>query len=216
MPPDSASEAAQRSVVIPVKTFARAKTRLEAPPSVRADLARALLLDVLAACRESCLIGEVVVVSAETTLSDLLDNKIKLILQDDDRGVNQAITSAIKQARLCGPVAVMVADIPCATGEQLDAILDRTGDQERWFVPDADSIGTVMLGSRNPAGLRPSMGRRSRANHLDTGAIELVDDRWQRLRRDVDTLAHLRAAVVNGAGTQTSAVARALGLVDPS
>jgi 2-phospho-L-lactate guanylyltransferase (CobY/MobA/RfbA family) len=60
------------AVVLPVKPWATAKSRLTSDPAIRADLARAFTLDVIAATRSTPGVAGIVVVTSEPTLSVLL------------------------------------------------------------------------------------------------------------------------------------------------
>jgi 2-phospho-L-lactate/phosphoenolpyruvate guanylyltransferase len=172
-------------VLIPIKAT-EAKTRLGRAD--RAELASAFLTDVLAACSDSTAVSRVHVV------------------RDEGHGLNADLVAA-HEALGRPRIAVILGDLPCLTGEAIDALMAVAGDHERWFVGDAHGIGTTILGVAPGLPLNPQFGARSRAAHRLSGAVELqvTDARSSaRLRRDVDTEVDLWDAHRLGLGAATS------------
>jgi 2-phospho-L-lactate/phosphoenolpyruvate guanylyltransferase len=93
--------------------------------------------------------------------------------------------------------------------DQLDAAL--AGAARRSFVADAAGTGTVLLTAPPGKPLDPRFGIGSAAAHAASGARNLSGD-WPGLRQDVDTPADLAAVLALGAGAQTCALLRDLGL----
>ena len=75
-------------------------------------------------------------------------------------------------------------------------------------MPDADGTGTVLLAAASPGALRPRFGPGSAAAHAREAVV--LADAPVRLRRDVDTAAHLDEAVAHGVGPRTAAVLAAV------
>jgi 2-phospho-L-lactate guanylyltransferase (CobY/MobA/RfbA family) len=145
------------TVVVPYRG-ASAKSRLGRP-----DVARAMLEDVLAAARP---LGEVVVANG-------------------DGGQGVAVAAAL--ADVDGPALVVNADVPCATTEDLRALLDATPDGGSAIVAAAD--GTTNAVSLADARLfAPLYGPGSAARFLAGGAVA-VD--LPNLADDVDEAADL-------------------------
>lgn len=89
------------TVVIPF-AGAEGKTRLDAPPEIRAALASAMLADVLAAARA---VGPVRVA-------------------DQSGGQGTAVAAAL--AGVGGPVAIVNADLPCVSAGDVQQLVDAT------------------------------------------------------------------------------------------
>lgn len=185
------------TLLVPVKEGAAAKTRLRADVD-RRELMTAFARDAIAAARQSAL-AEVVVVG-DPSLGDLG----LTVLPDSGGGLNAALRAAARIAA-GGPVAAMLADLPCLRTEELDAALGSALESgERCFVADAAGTGTTLLVA--PAGdLDPRFGVDSARRHFESGARALSDP-LPTLRQDVDTAEDLARAVRLGVGLGTAAL----------
>jgi 2-phospho-L-lactate guanylyltransferase len=191
------------TVVLPVKGLGEAKSRLAVDGS---GVARAFLVDVLAAAAGCSQVAEVVVATHDPAVGALARNAGARVFDDSGHpGINAAAAQAASRAR--GPVAVVVSDLPCLTSDDLSAVLVAAADHERAFVRDADGTGTTMLLAVDPNRLRPAFGPGSAAAHEATGAVDLAATHaWPRARRDVDTAEALADAVALGVGPATRSV----------
>lgn len=204
-------------VVLPVKGGPGAKSRLAAPSARRSLLARAFALDCLSSAVQcSGLVDRVLVVSGDpAVLADAADLGAQGVREGPScSGLDDAVTEGVAAARL-GPVAVLLADLPCLRPDDLRtglaACSQALDDGARSVVvPDASGAGSVLLAALEPAALRPAFGPGSAAAHVRAGAVRLDLD-LPRLRRDVDTAEDLAAAVRLGVGAHTVA---ALDLAD--
>ena len=79
------------------------------------------------------------------------------------------------------------------------------------FVSDAEGTGTTLYTASYDR-FEPRFGARSRQAHLDTGATEIVGE-LPTLRRDVDDLDDLRAAIALGVGSETRRLAHLVAVV---
>jgi 2-phospho-L-lactate guanylyltransferase len=117
--------------------------------------------------------------------------------------------------RAGGPTAVLLGDLPALRpGDLQDALAAAwrvlTGPSRRCpprmaFVPDTDGSGTVLLAATAADAMDPAFGTGSAAEHARRGATRL-ELPLPRLRRDVDDLADLEAALALGCGPQTTAL----------
>jgi 2-phospho-L-lactate guanylyltransferase len=105
-------------------------------------------------------------------------------------------------------MAVLTGDLPALRPAELGDALGRVA--ARSFVPDAPGTGTVLLAAVAGVALDPHFGVGSAAAHAASGAERIAGD-WPSLRRDVDTVADLRAVLTLGVGPHTRAVLRAAG-----
>ena len=80
------------SIVVPVKRFAVAKTRLDVDPAVRGELALALAADTVAAVLAAELVERVVVVTDEPTAAAAARRLGATVVADEpDAGLNPAL-----------------------------------------------------------------------------------------------------------------------------
>ena len=98
------------SVIIPVKTYSRAKTRLDVPPRVREEICHVMLREVLRTLAESPLVYETVLVTREDRARSLGEEMGATMLRDVEAGVNEAV--ALADAYLAGKGAAMSLVIP--------------------------------------------------------------------------------------------------------
>jgi 2-phospho-L-lactate guanylyltransferase len=183
-------------LLVPVKTLARAKTRLSPRPD-RDLLMRAFALDALAAVRASAAVAHTYVVSDEDGFGETIGD-------EGDGDLNLALRVAEREVRLRHPglaVAALLADLPALRTSDLDAALG-AGLHARWYVADADGTGTTLLAAGPGTDLDPRFGAGSAARHEVSGAVP-VRAEVPTLRRDVDTDTDLRAAVALGVGRHT-------------
>lgn len=125
---------------------------------------------------------------------------------DAGEGLNAAILAGAAGAS--GPVAALLADVPCVTPEALTFALMATTDRPA-IVCDAEGIGTTLLSAPRAADLQPRFGPRSRAAHIAEGAVDIADPApgsLASLRRDVDSEVDLWDAQRIGLGAFTRAV----------
>lgn len=191
-------------VLVPVKSPAVGKSRLQVPDHLRPGLAAAFARDTVAAARRTPGVVEVVVVTAdpEVTAHATLHG---LATEPDSEGLNGSLVAAARSVRDRHPDAVPVAlcaDLPCLRAEDLAAALGRVDVHGSWFVTDADGHGTTTYGAPYD-GFDPRFGVASRAAHLAAGALEVAGD-LATLRRDVDDEQALAAALRIGVGAFTA------------
>ncbi|MCM3657439.1 2-phospho-L-lactate guanylyltransferase [Agromyces mediolanus] len=204
-------------VVIPVKTFAAAKSRLrpQLDDEQRAALARAFALDTVDAVRTAERVAEVVVVTAEPELGGELAAlpDVELVPESGEAGLTAAIELGIAQVRHGGGrhLAVLLGDLPALRSAALDAALEAACGHRLAFVADLEGTGTTLVTALAGTGLRPGFGPDSAAAHRAAGFADLavlgtID---LGLRRDVDTVEALEAALGLGVGPRTAEVVAA-------
>lgn len=188
------------ALLVPVKTLALAKSRLERP-ATRGALMRAFALDAIAAAVASPAVAQVYVVTDEPGFEAEATR-----LPDGGGGdLNEALRHAERQVRLLHPhvgVAAMCADLPALATDDLTVAL-RAGTSRRWFVADAPATGTTLLVAEPGADLDPHFGVASSRRHAESGAVPVLAD-VATLRADVDTDADLEQARHLGLGACTT------------
>jgi 2-phospho-L-lactate guanylyltransferase len=188
---------------VPVNSPLEAKRRLERVLSrdERRELVATMLADVLAACRESRAIRDILVVTPETALAPADVD----VLPDPGQGHAAAIALGLAEAPESGALVVM-ADCPLVTA----AGLDRLALAARPIaVAPAQDGGTNALALRPADAIEPAFGlangarivlERARAAGL---AAEILAD--ERIALDVDTAEDVRRVLELGDGTMTKA-----------
>lgn len=195
-------------IVVPLR-LSDAKSRLSAQPAPRRrDLVVAMALDVLAAAQDCSAVADIVLVADRPGIDAVEASVIPRVrtLTDPGAGLNAAIAAGAADAN--GPIAALLADVPCATPEALARALAAC-TSGAVIVSDAEGIGTTLLAARDRHEFHPRFGARSRAAHVAAGATEVTDPRpgaLAGLRRDVDSEVDLWDARRLGLGTFTRAV----------
>lgn len=205
-------------VLLPVKPPARGKSRLSvysglADP-VRRRLAEAFALDTAEACLSASCVGAVLAVTDDahfsTELTSLGCVAIPDGVSDDLNGtLVQAAAEAARRWPDLVPVA-LAADLPALRPADLDAALTSVPAGRPAYVADAEGVGTTLY-TAAVTDFAPRFGEGSRAAHDDAGAVAVPGD-LATLRRDVDAVADLRAAIPLGLGRRTAAVVADLDL----
>jgi 2-phospho-L-lactate/phosphoenolpyruvate guanylyltransferase len=188
--------------ILPVKGFARGKTRLGLSPAQRSDLTMAMLADCITASLATGY-GPVLVVSPDPQVRRFAELRGASALHNPG-GLNDAVSAA------CGPGrnAALLPDVPAVRADELAMALDSC---ESGFVPDAAGTGTTLLFGEH---LAPAFGPGSAHRHEQAGCRRL-DIPLCGLRVDVDTWDDLLIARSFGLGTATAELATRLG-ADPA
>jgi 2-phospho-L-lactate guanylyltransferase len=202
----------QWSLVVPVKVLAKAKTRMSGTAGPhREALALAVAADTVAALLACPRVRHVTVVTDDPVPAAELSALGAVIVPDEpDAGLNPALAHGASRSRRIAPddgVGAISADLPALRPGELAVALDAAARAPEAFVPDAAGVGTTLYTARPGVPFSPAFGRGSRAAHRAQGARELLLDGIDSIRRDVDTVDDLRAALALGTGPRTAAVA---------
>lgn len=202
-------------LIIPVKRLDAAKSRLGGlEPAYRQRLALSFAIDAVEAARSASLVARVLIVTADPqAAAELSLRGAVLVGETRGPGLNPAIEAGIAAATDPDPLrrlAVMTADLPAVSAEEIDAALASAQAHRLAVLPDAEAIGTVLLTANpftapeapSPVRLRPLFGEGSFALHAAAGHVPLTGDH-PGLRRDVDTREDLENARLLGVGRMT-------------
>jgi 2-phospho-L-lactate guanylyltransferase len=200
------------AIVVPIKRLAVAKTRLANRPEVRADLALAMAVDTVAAAREATLVDTVLVVTDEPSAAEAVTRLGALVVADTpDAGLNPALlhgAQVVTSGREGLGVAALSSDLPALRSGDLDGVLVAASRHRRCVVTDAAGTGTTLLTALGLDEFDPRFGAGSYQAHVAGGAHDVTASAAASLRRDVDTIDDLRAAVGLGVGPATAAALR--------
>lgn len=196
-------------VVVPVKSSARGKSRLEVPGVDRGDLARAIALDTLAAATACEAVLQVVVVTDDPALAReaAMIPALRFVPEGESRGLDAAVAAGVAavdpQGRM--PRAALLGDLPSLRPEDLAAALRAAASVDRAVVADAEGTGSTLVTAGPGVEWASSFGEGSFARHVASGCTALEIPDASTLRRDVDTAAQLETAVSLGVGPRTAA-----------
>jgi 2-phospho-L-lactate guanylyltransferase len=157
------------AVVIPVRTFEGAKSRLGdvLDAEERRDLVERLLLRTVAAALKTPGVTEVLVVSPDPEVLAVASAAGARPLLQASRGLNPALQEA-RAAIRADRILVVPADLPAMTASDLAAVLaagDAAGTPSVVLAPDRHGRGTNALLLTPPDVIDPAFGGDSRAAH---------------------------------------------------
>lgn len=210
------------TAILPVKRFAAAKQRL-APgmgSTHRAELAAAMLEDVLEAIDAARSIERTIVITSEPRAIELAVAGDAEVLPDPDEGGHSgAALAGVSRARELGAscVVLLPIDCPLLAPRELERLL--TGMPERYvaIVPDRHGTGTNALALAPPDAIEPSFGEGSCARHVAAArqvGVPFGVEELPSLALDLDTPADVVALTrkLAARGGRASRTAKALGI----
>jgi 2-phospho-L-lactate guanylyltransferase len=191
---DGAGQMNEIWALIPVKSLARAKTRLAKvlqPPEC-ALLSQAMLLDVLTAMEQARGIDRIAVLTSDPLVAELAAKLGHRVIADVDEGeLSDGLNAAVRQIAAAGArsVLVMPGDMPTVTAADIEQLLERHKGGLS-ICPAIRDGGTNALMCSPPDAIPFQFGTDSASKHL--AAAEQRDIQNDRLRmhaffRDIDT-----------------------------
>jgi 2-phospho-L-lactate guanylyltransferase len=136
------------SVIIPVKTFQKSKTRLQLSEEKTKELCRLMLEEVIKTVSESGLVDEIIVVTNEEQVSDIIKKyNCKKIQDEDEKSVNSAIELAetyLIENDFTHSI-VLPLDVPFFYSEDLEKLLNFASERSAVIVPSRHFDGTNAL-----------------------------------------------------------------------
>jgi len=191
------------AAVLPVKSFARAKQRLGASvqDTLRLQLARAMVTDVMLALSRTREIELTIVVTAEPLAASAGRDLGAIVVGDpDERGQSDAAQLGVARALAEGLERVLCVpgDCPALDSAELSALLagDARAEREVVILPDRHGTGTNGLLLAPPRAIAPSFGPGSCERHVALARAAGATWRIERLPSlllDIDTGADLAA-----------------------
>lgn len=193
-----------RAALIPMKDFAGAKMRLAdvLDRDARMELARAMLVDVIEACRESACFDMIAVVSGDSEVFwQARESGAKPVAEPATLGgLNDSVTFGARYlGRRAGAseIVILPADLPLIRAQDVRDVVDALGgDAPRAVVVRARDNGTNALALCPPEAIAFRYGIDSADAHIaaarDAG-LDVVVIESERLAFDVDAPADLDA-----------------------
>lgn len=151
--------------LVPARDPGRAKSRLAAalPDGLRAELAAAMLADVVAALRAGGVERVVVLAGGPAAARVATDAGAEVLLDDTDAGLDAVLASAARQLGAT-PSLVVPADVPTLLGDEVAALLAHTGDVVVAPTHDGGTGGLLRRVAWTPG---TAYGPDSATRHLD-------------------------------------------------
>lgn len=206
---------------VPVKDLMSAKQRLipALQPAERHDLAAVMLEDVLDALAATDALDVHLVTRDPEILTLAWRRGVPCLTESANRGHTEAVAFAQAEAARRGAEAFLTipGDVPCATPDELLALLATAAAPGVTFVPSRSGFGTnaALL---SPVDLMPlKFGEPSFANHLDSARARGLAPRVLTLAGiglDVDGPEDLRLLLAHGASTRAGRLCRTFGLAE--
>ena len=136
------------SVIIPVKSFHKSKTRLQLSEEKTIKLCKLLLREVIRTVSESGLIDKVIVVTNEVQISDIIEEYgCKKIPDVNEKSVNDAVGLAepyLIENEFTHSI-VLPLDVPFFYPEDIKRLLDFSGEKSVVIIPSRHFDGTNAL-----------------------------------------------------------------------
>ena len=136
------------SVIIPVKSFQRSKTRLQLSEKKTKELCRLLLEEVVKTVSESGLIDKIIIVTNEEQVSDIIKKyNCKKIQDVNEKSVNDAVGLAeeyLLENKFTHSI-VLPLDVPFFYSEDLEELLNFSAEISVVIVPSRHFDGTNAL-----------------------------------------------------------------------
>lgn len=208
-------------IVIPVKGFAAAKRRLSpllSPPE-RADLARAMLADVLAALASCRGIADVTIVTSDGEAAEQARRAGAVVLREPQAaGINRAVDVAAREFNDGSAMLVVPADLPEIAAGSVDAVAAAlTGSPAVAIVAASADRGTNLLALRPADAIPPCFGLDSAGRHVAAAraaSIEPLRLAFPDIARDVDTPEDLVAFFRRGSATHSRRLLERIGFAE--
>jgi 2-phospho-L-lactate guanylyltransferase len=191
------------AAILPVKRFARAKQRLGASVAdpLRAELAEAMVADVLLALAQTQSIEQTILVTGERSVAVAAREHGAIVIEDEhERGQPQAAQLGVQRALAAGfeRVLCVPGDCPTLDPAELNALLETDTDGRLQahvvVVPDRHGTGTNGLLLAPPHAISPSFGPGSCERHralAHAAGVACHVERVPSLLLDIDTGADL-------------------------
>jgi|TARA_B100001540_G_scaffold25328_1_gene20796 2-phospho-L-lactate guanylyltransferase len=189
------------SVIIPVKSFEKSKTRLELSEKKTIELCRLLLREVIKTVSESGLIDEIIVISNEDQISDIIDEyNCKKILDVNEKSVNDAVglaESYLIENEFTHSI-VLPLDVPFFYSEDIEKLLEFSEEKSVIIVPSRHFDGTNALLRTPIDSMKPRYDEGSYSFQLDSAKnsdVKICVGLIYRLMLDIDSTEDLEFVI---------------------
>jgi len=190
------------SIFLPMKHFALGKSRLlELSETHRISLIKCMANDVIQQLLQVPEVHTITVVGSDhRDLIKLPDHRVNSSIPYPSQSINIDVSSVLGEER---KVAILLPDLPGLTHHEISIALNFANTRSTSFIRDYKGVGSTFYMCTQREKFNPKFGADSAKLHLETGAIEIVDSRFDGLRRDCDSLSDLAEFEVASLGRST-------------
>lgn len=194
------------AVIVPVKSYSRAKTRLAVPPDARARLCRIMLDEVLGTICAAPAASDVYVVSSDGEALEAAGRFGAVPVRDEsESGVNAAVSAAddaIGRAGRHDATVVLPQDVPFVRGDDIDYMLRLCARPScALVVPSRRFDGTNALLRMPPRIMGTHYDEDSYMLHIEEARRSAAHPRLVyagRIAMDIDDMADLEYCLASG------------------
>ena len=189
------------SVIIPVKSFQKSKTRLQLSEEKTIELCRLLLREVIKTVSESGLIDKTIVVSNEEKISDIIEEyDCKRIPDVNEKSVNDAVglaESYLLENKFTHSI-VLPLDVPFFYSEDIVKLLNFSEEKSVVIVPSRHFDGTNALLRTPIDSMKPRYDEGSYSFQIESAKnfdVKICVGLIYRLMLDIDSVEDLEFVI---------------------
>ena len=189
------------SVIIPVKSFQKSKTRLQLSEEKTIELCRLLLREVIKTVSESGLIDKTIVVSNEDKISDIIEEyDCKRIPDVNEESVNDAVglaESYLLENKFTHSI-VLPLDVPFFYSEDIEKLLNFSEAKSVVIVPSRHFDGTNALLRTPIDSMKPRYDEGSYSFQIESAKnfdVKICVGLIYRLMLDIDSVEDLEFVI---------------------
>ena len=189
------------SVIIPVKSFQKSKTRLQLSEEKTIELCRLLLREVIKTVSESGLIDKTIVVSNEDKISDIIEEyDCKRIPDVNEENVNDAVglaESYLLENEFTHSI-VLPLDVPFFYSDDIEKLLNFSDRRSVVIVPSRHFDGTNALLRTPVDSMKPRYDEGSYSFQIESAKnfdVKICVGLIYRLMLDIDSVEDLEFVI---------------------
>ena len=189
------------TVIIPVKSFQKSKTRLQLSEEKTIELCRLLLREVIKTISESGLIDKTIVVSNEDKISDIIEEyDCKRIPDVNEESVNDAVglaESYLLENKFTHSI-VLPLDVPFFYSEDIEKLLNFSEEKSVVIVPSRHFDGTNALLRTPIDSMKPRYDEGSYSFQIESAKnfdVKICVGLIYRLMLDIDSVEDLEFVI---------------------
>ena len=189
------------SVIIPVKSFQKSKTRLQLSEEKTIELCRLLLREVIKTVSESGLIDKTIVVSNEDKISDIIEEyDCKRIPDVNEESVNDAVglaESYLLENEFTHSI-VLPLDVPFFYSDDIEKLLNFSDRRSVVIVPSRHFDGTNALLRTPIDSMKPRYDEGSYSFQIESAKnfdVKICVGLIYRLMLDIDSVEDLEFVI---------------------